>query len=632
MIVSMQKVRILAPRARALSVIQTLQDLGVVHICAVSTEPLLPALRLTAQQARHVGCLRVGLEDVEEALGQLGLVGASAPAPRTPAEPLQREVHFARRARRAAGALATQARALDERRERLEWLSHAFDAFVEMGVPGRTAATRTFYLVLGPQAAREGTAALEQSLSEALGGGVVLHSRSLETGDLAVAVVTGVSDAAQLEAALPELGLNELELPEPCVQSSPDAGREVIRRELSTLKDEQADLEARRKRLAEWLLPGLHRVRAALGDALAASEALQAAATTDQLVVLEGWLPQSERKALDQALAATEGERVVVEDLARETWSARDTPVAIRNPRIFRPFEVITRWLPLPSYGTIDPTPFVAVFFPTFFGLMLGDLGYGAILAALALAGWSRSNEGSLLRSLCEIAAACAVFSLIFGFLFGELFGDLGRRLLGLRAVAFSREEAFIPFLCLALAIGFVHVVLGLVLGALTSFRSDRRHSLGRGLAATMVVLTAAMLLAAVNLLPGAIFTPAAIVLLLGFPLLIALEGMVGPIEFLSRLGNVLSYARIMALGTASVMLAIAANHMAGMVGGVAVGVLFATLFHLVNFVIGVFSPTVHALRLQFVEFYGTFYSPGGMLYRPLRHAPADGPSIPSSD
>jgi V/A-type H+-transporting ATPase subunit I len=108
--------------------------------------------------------------------------------------------------------------------------------------------------------------------------------------------------------------------------------------------------------------------------------------------------------------------------------------------------------------------------------------------------------------------------------------------------------------------------------------------------------------------------------LLLSFPLLIVLEGVIGPIEFLSRLSNILSYARIMALGTASVMLAVAANSMVGALGGAIVGVVFATLFHLVNFGLGVFSPTIHALRLHFVEFFGTFYSPGGLVYQPFRH------------
>jgi V/A-type H+-transporting ATPase subunit I len=82
--------------------------------------------------------------------------------------------------------------------------------------------------------------------------------------------------------------------------------------------------------------------------------------------------------------------------------------------------------------------------------------------------------------------------------------------------------------------------------------------------------------------------------------------------------GNALSYARIMALGTASVMLAAVANRMVGALGSIAVGLVFALLFHLVNFAIGLFGPTIHALRLHYVEFFGKFYSPGGLPYHPL--------------
>ena len=75
-----------------------------------------------------------------------------------------------------------------------------------------------------------------------------------------------------------------------------------------------------------------------------------------------------------------------------------------------------------------------------------------------------------------------------------------------------------------------------------------------------------------------------------------------------------------MALGTASVMMAVVANQLAGTFGSVAVGVVFALLFHLVNFALGVFAPTVHALRLHYVEFFGKFYSPGRTAYAPLAH------------
>jgi V/A-type H+-transporting ATPase subunit I len=290
----------------------------------------------------------------------------------------------------------------------------------------------------------------------------------------------------------------------------------------------------------------------------------------------------------------------------------------LQNPRLFRPFESVISLLPLPRYGTIDPTPFVAVFFPVFFGLILGDVGYGLVLAAAGLLLHWRSKPATLLRSVAEIIGPCALFSIFAGLLFGELFGDLGRRWFGLQPLAFDREEALVPFLLLALSIGAVHIVVGLVLGVVAAARRHPRQAVGRGASAAAVLLVVLALLAAVDVLPRVFFTPAVIGLLIAFPVLIAAEGIVAPIEFLSTLGNILSYARIMALGIASVMLAVVANRMVGAIGSATVGVVFALLFHLVNFAIGLFSPTIHALRLHYVEFFGKFYSPGGVRYEPF--------------
>jgi V/A-type H+-transporting ATPase subunit I len=473
---------------------------------------------------------------------------------------------------------------------------------------------------------------LRQALERAIGAAFSLVVRPLTEGGQAAILLVPRSEAERMESLLPELGVRELEVPDAYLASGADDGIGRLARRLDEIEAERADLAAARARLAEEWVPALQQARAALNDWLLATAALTTTATTEHFFVIEGWLPEPKRAALEHALVLREGGELVVEDVERETWSAEDVPVVIENPRIFRPFEVITGRLPMPHYGTIDPTPFVAVFFPMFFGLMLGDLGYGALLVAIAAIGWARSREGSTLRSLAQIAVVCGAFAMAFGLCFGELLGDLGHRWLELEPLVFSREEAFVPFLALVLAIGFVHVVLGLVLGALSSARTDPRHSLGRGLTALMLVLTLLLVLVAVNVLPDAFFTPTAVALLVSFPILLAIEGVIGAIELLSRLSNILSYARIMALGTASVMLAVVANQLSGAFGSAAVGILFAALFHLVNFGLGIFSPTIHALRLHFVEFFGTFYSPGGQAYHPFRHwRPADAaaPSTP---
>jgi V/A-type H+-transporting ATPase subunit I len=284
--------------------------------------------------------------------------------------------------------------------------------------------------------------------------------------------------------------------------------------------------------------------------------------------------------------------------------------------------------LPLPRYGTIDPTPYMAVFFPMFFGLMLGDAGYGAVLGLLALALHRRSAPGTTARTAAEVAGPCALFAIVFGALFGEYFGDLGHRWAGLEPLWRERKDAMVPFLVLCLALGVVHVVLGLVLGVLAGARSHPRQAIGRGISALMIVLIVVALLAAVEVLPRAVLTPAVIALLVAFPVLILIEGIVAAVELITAVGHILSYARIMALGTASVMLAIVANQLAGAMGSAVVGALFALLFHLVNFGLGLFGPTIHALRLHYVEFFGTFYNPGGTPYQPLERVAA--PSRPT--
>ena len=215
---------------------------------------------------------------------------------------------------------------------------------------------------------------------------------------------------------------------------------------------------------------------------------------------------------------------------------------------------------------------------------------------------------------------AGAAFAVAFGIAFGEFFGDVGARWFGLHPLLLDREKSLLPFLGLALAIGAVHVTLGLALGVVNTWRGHPRQAVGRGVSLAMVLLIILVLLAALEVLPRGFLTPAVIALLVLFPVLILAEGIIAPIEFLSTLSNILSYARIMALGTASVMMAVVANELAGSIGSVLVGALFALLFHLVNFGLGVFAPTIHGLRLHYVEFFGKFHSPGGQAYRPFSH------------
>lgn len=621
MIIRMTKVRLLGPRDRLPEVVRVVQDVGVLHLATPGDRPLLRPTDLTDRDRRRRRQLGRLLDDTEAAMA--GLQVADTTAPPRPAPTLADYARWARladRLRRAGARLGARAAALAEERALIAKYRAFFSAFEALRrAQGRLPNASAYQLLLRPDQA-EAVPRLRQALAQELADAFELRSQPLETGETAVLLLVPATVAERVDALLAETRVQEIPVP-----AAYGGGSlvEAIPRMLERFERLPAEIEQvtrERAALAREHGVELARIRATVRDALMRYDALPLTAVTPRAFVMEGWLPEAAHPRLAGALATAFGDAVVIERVGTEHWEGAEAPVVLQNPRLFRPFEAIVGMMPLPRYGSIDPTPFVAVFFPMFFGLILGDIGYGLALAALAAVLHRRSHPDTMLRAVSEIAGACAAFSILFGLAFGEFLGNLGHMWFGLEPLVLNREEAVVPFLGLAVALGLVHILLGLVLGAVSAGRHHPREAVGRGLSAVMILLILVALLATVEVLPAGLFTPAVVALLVAFPVLVVAEGIVAPVELLSTVGNILSYARIMALGTASVMLAVVANQMVGALGSAVVGVLFALLFHLVNFALGLFSPTIHALRLHYVEFFGKFYSPGGTRYAPLAH------------
>lgn len=615
MIVRMARLRIAGPRPLLEDVLAAVQDSGLLHLDRPRAPYAAPPDGGLAREHRHV---QRCLIDIETALDRLPAGDAGrkpADAPGLSRGTLRR----ARRIRRDADRLAHARASLEDERVLLLRYREFFQAFESLvGHELTWPDSQAFYVVLRAGAG-SALAELRRSLEAAVSGEVEVLHRELSSGEWAVLILVSERAAPKVGALLAASRVEELPAPAGVGHTNLLRALPALKARLAVIPEELQALDEDRRHLSDAERPWLVAARTELRDRLLRLDARHRVLAAEHLFIIEGWLPEARVADLERSLHDRFGPEVVTATVGGEDWSAPDTPVTLHNPPIFRPFEVLTRTLPLPKYGTIDPTPFVAVFFPAFFGLMLGDIGYGLMLAALAGALRMKSAPDSQLRSVSTIGLACASSAVAFGLLFGELFGSLGHAM-GLHPV-FNREEATMPFLGMAIAIGAVHITLGLVLAALNLWhRGHRREAMGRGVTLSMLLLTGLALLAALEVLPSRLFTPFAIAVLVAFPVLVALEGIVAVIELLSTFGHILSYARIMALGTASLMLAVVANEMVGAMGSVVVGALFALLFHLVNFAIGLFSPTIHALRLHYVEFFGHFFSPGGAEYRPLGH------------
>jgi V/A-type H+-transporting ATPase subunit I len=218
-----------------------------------------------------------------------------------------------------------------------------------------------------------------------------------------------------------------------------------------------------------------------------------------------------------------------------------------------------------------------------------------------------------------------AGWSILFGFLYGELFGTLGEHF-GMHAIWLDRTnpDDVMGLLIMAVVVGAVHVSLGLILGVWEAWRDkNRNHLLERG--GMLVGLIGLFFVVGVlaDFLPQGFMSVSIALVIIGIVLLSTSLGCIGiglgPIEFLGLIGNVLSYLRIAAIGLASVYLAMVANEVAGIVGNAIVGAILAIFIHAMNLVLGMFSPTIHSLRLHYVEFFRKFYEGGGKPYEPFR-------------
>ena len=170
-----------------------------------------------------------------------------------------------------------------------------------------------------------------------------------------------------------------------------------------------------------------------------------------------------------------------------------------------------------------------------------------------------------------------------------------------------------------AISVGTAHVLLGLVLGIRYDFkRQRRREALVKIINLLLIVVGGIWLLSSLSPDPWNLTLPLLLAVLVLLPILIIAGGLLAPLELLKSFGNIISYVRIMAIGLCSVLLAQVANQLGGMTGDVFAGFLVAGVLHFFNLLLGVFAPTVHALRLHYVEFFGKFLELGGRPFKPL--------------
>jgi V/A-type H+/Na+-transporting ATPase subunit I len=465
---------------------------------------------------------------------------------------------------------------------------------------------------------------LREALRVEFGDQFVLVSTRIERDAIGCVIVTPQKATREVQALLGRGQVRHLPLPPRYEGLSFRGAVMAMERRLGEIP---AELDRAQRELRALLAPRAAAWRAARERLLGEVDRLEAVAhagVTSRTFVVVGWTPRSQVHRLRHELERSAEDELVLEELAAPADA--EPPVLMRNRRLAQPFEFLVRFLDLPRAGSLDPTMLMALLLPLMVGVMVGDVAYGALLLGLSLFVRRRfAARSPALRDLSRVFVAGALWAIMFGFLFGEALGDLGRRL-GLPALWFYRggADAVEPLLLFALALGAAHVVLGQLLGIWQSAQARRRTEL-LNRAGSLLALGGVFALAGVaaGRLPTGALAPSAAAgaVAVGVVLLVAGRGalgaIMGPLELISTVGNVLSYLRLAAVGLASAYLAVVANELA-VLAPLWIGVFIAAFFHALNLALAALSPMIQALRLHYVEFFSKFYEGGGQPFRPF--------------
>lgn len=363
-------------------------------------------------------------------------------------------------------------------------------------------------------------------------------------------------------------------------------------------------------------------------------------AADDSLMVLRGWIP-AKREAEVQTAFENSGAWFEISN----PQSGDDIPVCLKNNRFFKLFEMFTELYMLPKYNELDLTPFLAPFYIVFFGLCLGDSGYGLFITLGVLAvKFFKKDLSQSLKAAMNLLLILGISAFCCGLLSGAFFGfnlyTLGVPLFDRigNAVSLDNSQMF----NLSLILGFIQIIFGMCLKAYNrTIQLGFTYSLST-IGWMMVILSLAVTL----LMPeysgiAKWFTYAGLALafLMNSPeryqknpatgLLINVgSGLWDAYNTATgMLGDMLSYVRLFALGLSGGILATVFDSLAtglapdNVVLGPIVMILIFVFGHALNMFMNVLGAFVHPMRLTFVEFFkNAGYEGGGSAYRPFKN------------
>lgn len=367
--------------------------------------------------------------------------------------------------------------------------------------------------------------------------------------------------------------------------------------------------------------------------------------------VISGYIPKKAAGAVEKAIGEHYDCVIDIDELKED----EEPPTVLQNNAFSSSVEGVLEAYGLPHKGEFDPTTIMSFFYVFFFGMMLSDAAYGAIVAIacfVVLKKYPRMSA-SMHKSI-KLFMFCGLSTIVWGILFSGYFGDavdvIGRTFFGVEVSVpplwFAPLNDPMKLLIYSMAFGLVHLFVGLGIKGYMQIKDKQYLDFFCDVVLWFIFLIGLIMM----LIPSDIFASIAQVKIVFPPVLntlakaLSVIGAVGLLLMSGRssknpvlrlalgaydiynitgwLSDVLSYSRLLALGLATGVIASVVNQMGSMLGGGIVGAIgFAIIFvigHAMNLSINLLGAYVHTNRLQFVEFFGKFYEGGGRPFEPF--------------
>ncbi|MDF2880847.1 MAG: V-type synthase subunit [Clostridiaceae bacterium] len=358
---------------------------------------------------------------------------------------------------------------------------------------------------------------------------------------------------------------------------------------------------------------------------------------TEKVIAMEGWIPELNMDKFQDILNRLLDKSYYVE--FSDAKEDDNVPILLKNNKFVEPFELITAMYSLPSYTEVDPTPILAPFFFIFFGMMLSDFGYGLVIFIASLLALKLLPLEKVAKKFMRLFFSISISTMFWGIIYGSYFGDAPTLFSPKGITPLWIDPSLQPMSVLLIAgiMGIIHIYTGLGIKAYILIKSNHVLDALFDTGFWYFTITGAILILSGTAIGISILASIGKYLaIIGAVGLVATQGrsnksIVGKIAgglfglygITGYMGDILSYSRLLALGLATGLIGSSFNLMIKLLGnGIAAWVIGIIIFlcgHIFNLAINALGAYVHACRLQYLEFFGKFYSGGGIAFSPYK-------------